>query len=81
MVGEEYVGAMVAFLTNDLAAFRARHRLVVIAGTFGRGQTPGTAATLDKSVHIDYQYAYCLSIRLEWSWKMVGSTSGCIGCA
>ena len=32
MVGEEYVGAMVAFLTNDLAVFRARHRLVVIAG-------------------------------------------------
>ena len=30
MVGEEYVGAMVAFLTNDLAAFRARHRLVII---------------------------------------------------
>ena len=30
VVGKEYVGAMVAFLTNDLAEVRARGRLVII---------------------------------------------------
>ena len=30
MVGEEYVRAMVAFLTNDVAAVRARGRLAII---------------------------------------------------
>jgi hypothetical protein len=29
-VGKEYVGAMVAFLTNDVAAIRARGRPVII---------------------------------------------------
>jgi hypothetical protein len=31
VVGKEYVGAVVAFLTNDFAVVRARGRLVIIA--------------------------------------------------
>jgi hypothetical protein len=42
VVGKEFVRAMVAFLTNDFAAVRARGRLVIIGAHVHYTRTHGT---------------------------------------
>ena len=47
VVGKEFVRTVVAFLTNDVAAVRARGRLVILGAAFSRGQTRMAAAVRD----------------------------------
>jgi hypothetical protein len=49
MVGKEYVGAMDAFLTNDVAAVRARHEVITETHA-GTADEPSTTQELNRSV-------------------------------